>query len=79
MAKFKQLDLKEDIECLASQTPIIDLGRNAARRGVATSRLRITLEEAGRIQTAEAKGGRQAGLVVVLQILRERRKSWVTF
>lgn len=55
-----------------SQTPLIDLGRNAARQGVATSRFSVSLEEAKAIREAERKGGREAGLVTVLRILRSR-------
>ncbi len=58
-----------------SQTPVIDLGRNAARQGVATSKFSVSPDEAKRIREAECQGGHQAGLVVVPQLLSERQKA----
>jgi len=46
--------------------------QDAHKNGAVANRFRVTREEAERIRRAEAKGGQQAGLVVVLQILREK-------
>jgi hypothetical protein len=35
----------------------------------------VTNDEAKRIRDAEAKGGRQAGLLVVLELLREKTRA----
>ena len=45
------------------------------KNSVATSRFRISADEAARIREAEAAGGHDAGLRVVLQLLRDRRKT----
>jgi len=57
-----------------SKTPITDLSRKAAQQGIATSRFRVTPDEAKRIREAEAAGGHQAGLALVLQILRAKTR-----
>jgi hypothetical protein len=51
------------------------LVQGAHKNSVATSRLRIGPDEVKRIRAAERMGGQQAGLVVVLQILRERNRT----
>ncbi len=58
-----------------SKTHILDIATKAARQGSATARFTVSPEEAKRIRAAEAAGGQSAGLVVVLQILRDRRKK----
>ncbi len=55
--------------------PVLKLATKAARQGSAMTRFRVTPDEANQIREAEAAGGHQAGLVVVLQILRDRNKS----
>ncbi len=56
-----------------SKTLVADLATKAARCGVATTCLRLTQEETLRIRRAEAQGGQQAGLAVIVQLLRKRR------
>jgi hypothetical protein len=53
---------------------------DAHKNGAVVNRIRVSPDEAGRIRKAERQGGHQAGLVVVLQILREKQKrqgSWI--
>jgi hypothetical protein len=58
-----------------SKTPVLDVATKAARQGTATARLTISPGEAKRIREAEAAGGPQAGLLVVLQLLRDRQEK----
>jgi hypothetical protein len=56
------------------KTPLLNLGTKAARTGVSTSTFRVSRDEADQIRRAEREGGKQAGLAVILKILRERCK-----
>ncbi len=47
----------------------------AHRMGAVTNRMRISKSEAMRIRNAEKRGGHEAGLIVVLQILREKNHA----
>ena len=44
------------------------------KNSVTTSRFSVSPDEAKRIHRAEAAGGHQAGLLVVLRLLRDRQK-----
>ena len=57
----------------SSKTPIIDLGRNAVRSGVATSRFTITKEQAAELRRIEDKEGQAGGLRYILKLLAARR------
>jgi hypothetical protein len=47
----------------------------AHRNGAVANRFSVTTEEAAEIRKAEARGGQQAGLRVVLNILRQRTQA----
>jgi hypothetical protein len=49
--------------------------QTAHKNGAASIRFSLTPGEVKRIRKAERKGGKQAGLVAVLEILRERSKN----
>jgi hypothetical protein len=51
------------------------MNKSAHRNGAVASRFQVSRSEADEIRKAEARGGQQAGLVVVLRLLRERKKS----
>jgi hypothetical protein len=48
--------------------------QDAHRNGAIVNRFRVTLDEANRIRQAEAAGGPDAGLRVVLEILRKEKQ-----
>ncbi len=56
------------------KTPVLDLATKAARQGIAATKFTVSPEEAQRIREAEAAGGHQAGLALVLQILRAKTR-----
>jgi hypothetical protein len=51
------------------------LVQDASRSGAVANRFQVSREEAERIRKAERQGGHQAGLVVVLQLLREKNQD----
>ena len=50
------------------------LVQGAHRMGAISNRFRVSNEEAQRIRDAEKSGGQEAGLKIVLQILREKNR-----
>jgi hypothetical protein len=49
--------------------------QNAHKNGAVANRFRVSPEEAVRIRNAE-KSGHDAGMRVVLEILREKNQAW---
>ena len=58
-----------------SQTPVLDLGRSAARQGVSTTRFRISREQAEGLRRIEREQGQAAGLQHVLGLIRAGRPA----
>jgi hypothetical protein len=50
--------------------------QDAHKNGAVANRFRVSPEEAARIRRAEKSGGHDAGLHVVLRILREKNQAW---
>jgi len=50
----------------------VDVVNQGIKAGVSVGRFRVSPQDAKRIRAAEVRGGQQAGLAVVLQILHER-------
>jgi hypothetical protein len=49
-----------------------NLIQDASRSGAVVNRFQVSKENADRIRKAERQGGHQAGLMIVLQLLREK-------
>jgi hypothetical protein len=58
-----------------SKTPVLDVATKAARQGVATSRFRITREQAAELRRIEADQGQEGGSRYVLKLLAAKRIS----
>jgi len=53
---------------------LLHLVEGAQKNSVTAGRFRVSREEAARIRRAEEQGGHDAGLRVVLQLLRDRQQ-----